>query len=234
MGLKESGLRGSLRNVSVGIDAIPDSEDLHYGWLMDEGTGSTFTDYAQDEEASLSGGTWIDGDWPGNWAIEFDGAGDYATIENIPIDTDEPLTLEISFRAYDLTRDEHQTIINRGGSFTTNTVYDFRIFPEGPIQVSAGESLDISNYVTEGQKSLLHIVHSGPSSSEIDVYVDGDLVGSIDAGDATSDHDRIAWSTNDTDDIRRHFDGDIGHTFEFNYELSGSEISDRWANMPFV
>ena len=26
MGLKESGLRGSLRNVSVGIDAIPDSE----------------------------------------------------------------------------------------------------------------------------------------------------------------------------------------------------------------
>ena len=33
MGLKESGLRGSLRNVSVGIDAIPDD------WLYDRGAG---------------------------------------------------------------------------------------------------------------------------------------------------------------------------------------------------
>ena len=32
MGLKESGLRGSLRNVSVGIDAIPDSGLLHDDW----------------------------------------------------------------------------------------------------------------------------------------------------------------------------------------------------------
>ena len=33
MGLKESGLRGSLRNVSVGIDAIPDSDVyLHDDW----------------------------------------------------------------------------------------------------------------------------------------------------------------------------------------------------------
>ena len=30
MGLKESGLRGSLRNVSVGIDAIPDSVDYQF------------------------------------------------------------------------------------------------------------------------------------------------------------------------------------------------------------
>ena len=41
MGLKESGLRGSLRNVSVGIVAIPDSEVSR---PQDNGTGTDITD----------------------------------------------------------------------------------------------------------------------------------------------------------------------------------------------
>ena len=42
MGLKESGLRGSLRNVSVGIDAIPDSAIAQYP--IEETGGDTFSD----------------------------------------------------------------------------------------------------------------------------------------------------------------------------------------------
>ena len=43
MGLKESGLRGSLRNVSVGIDAILD-DGLLYRWPADDGSGEIISD----------------------------------------------------------------------------------------------------------------------------------------------------------------------------------------------
>ena len=56
MGLKESGLRGSLRNVSVGIDAIPDSGD--YQWYVDEAEGTTINPEIGDVTWSIEGGSW--------------------------------------------------------------------------------------------------------------------------------------------------------------------------------
>ena len=68
MGLKEPGLRGSLRNVSVGIDAIPDSVALY---LFDEGSGSTFADSDGDADGSFINGSWVsDSDAVGGFMAE--------------------------------------------------------------------------------------------------------------------------------------------------------------------
>ena len=75
MGLKESGLRGSLRNVSVGIGAIPDAEGLHE-WLMDEGEGTTAADRVGAGDLSLSDVEWGTGTGVGDTYLDFDGSGD--------------------------------------------------------------------------------------------------------------------------------------------------------------
>ena len=58
MGLKESGLRGSLRNVSVGIDAIPDSEDLHAHYDFSEYSSSQTSNF---EDLSGNGHDLVNG-----------------------------------------------------------------------------------------------------------------------------------------------------------------------------
>ena len=72
MGLKESGLRGSLRNVSVGIDAIPDSDVFDITFPMDEGSGDEFFDTFQDERATFDGASWESGNVRGDFFIAFD------------------------------------------------------------------------------------------------------------------------------------------------------------------
>ena len=64
MGLKEPGLRGSLRNVSVGIDAIPDSVEnyLNIWYPMDEGSDTILNDELDvlNLAATWPAGTWHD------------------------------------------------------------------------------------------------------------------------------------------------------------------------------
>ena len=77
MGLKESGLRGSLRNVSVGIDAIPDSVTDHWtssgsGDYMINGVGDVDIDITHQGNAS-----W-DSDDDFDSYVQFDGDSDLA------------------------------------------------------------------------------------------------------------------------------------------------------------
>ena len=90
MGLKESGLRGSLRNVSVGIDAIPDSDMLHAHYdatelnFSDGDTVSTFEDQTDnDHELTASGGpTYISDGINGNPSVFYDGVDDKHIIDS--------------------------------------------------------------------------------------------------------------------------------------------------------
>ena len=80
MGLKESGLRGSLRNVSVGIDAIPDQENLQTQYDLVEETGfddddpiNTLTDFVSDLDADGgTGGTYKSDAFNGNPVARLD------------------------------------------------------------------------------------------------------------------------------------------------------------------
>ena len=81
MGLKESGLRGSLRNVSVGIDAIPDSvvdnfEDFPDGPYE---SGDSLSDFYSGDLGVFSRTTSdVPGD--GDYALDEDGSGNVAII----------------------------------------------------------------------------------------------------------------------------------------------------------
>ena len=79
MGLKESGLRGSLRNVSVGINAIPDSGLLHRHVASAGVTEDTTVTGWDDQESDLNltgEATQTRDDGPNSkTVVEFDGDG---------------------------------------------------------------------------------------------------------------------------------------------------------------
>ena len=75
MGLKEPGLRGSLRNVSVGIDAIPDS-------VVDDFETGDISRYSGDAESFAAD----DDSFIGDFALEFE-----ADKDNNAILSDEPV-----------------------------------------------------------------------------------------------------------------------------------------------
>ena len=82
MGLKESGLRGSLRNVSVGIDAIPDSQGTHQ-WNHDEGSGTTLGDAIGSLDGSISGATWLTDAGAGDAYLDYDGSDDTTELGTV-------------------------------------------------------------------------------------------------------------------------------------------------------
>ena len=73
MGLKESGLRGSLRSVSVRV-GIPNSVD--YRLPMDEGAGTTLNPDIGTATATLTGGWSSDTNAVGGWWTTYDGVDD--------------------------------------------------------------------------------------------------------------------------------------------------------------
>ena len=79
MGLKESGLRGSLRSVSTGVTDIPDSEadqKLAHRWVLDDVNG-TVEDRAGSADGANNGVTSVSGDFAGGSAGDGDGTDDH-------------------------------------------------------------------------------------------------------------------------------------------------------------
>lgn len=87
MGLKEAGLRGSLRNVSVGAGATPDSGVAR--WPIDEGSGTTFADAVGTADGEWFGGVWVDDStYIGDHGYSLDGSDDYGdTGATMPADS---------------------------------------------------------------------------------------------------------------------------------------------------
>ena len=127
MGLKESGLRGSLRNVSVGIGAIPDS--AVYYWLG-ESFADPWPDDVQELDMSVTGlsSTTVNG----LDAVAGDGTDDHglADIRDYAADWDGESAIEVAFETEDDERDilgfaedgnqSHRVVMGIGGSTLTN------------------------------------------------------------------------------------------------------------------
>ena len=90
MGLKESGLRGSLRNVSVGIDAIPDSAVFHQPWT--EGSGTTAEDVIGSNDGTITTtDQWVsNSSFEGGFGLEFgdveEDSGEYVDLGSSIVD----------------------------------------------------------------------------------------------------------------------------------------------------
>ena len=88
MGLKESGLRGSLRNVSVGIDAIPD--DLTDRWIADEGDGEWLANDIGSIEIDLGFDRWVSGSqYAGGFAVDTESGDLFASDERLELTQSE-------------------------------------------------------------------------------------------------------------------------------------------------
>ena len=76
MGLKESGLRGSLRNVSVGIDAIPDSGTNQWPH-DDDASQNTLTDSIGNTDGQINGPIYEAGKGVSGLHLAYDGVDDH-------------------------------------------------------------------------------------------------------------------------------------------------------------
>jgi len=86
MGLKEAGLRGSLRNVSVGADVIPDSGVSRWTFNNDNISNDTLVDVWGSNDGTIEGMTTTTGIYPydNGEAGDFDGANDRVSFGQIP------------------------------------------------------------------------------------------------------------------------------------------------------
>ena len=76
MGLKESGLRGSLRSVSTDVSVIPDS--VVNRWPIDEGSGTTFADAIGTADGTWNGGVWVtNSKFIGGFGYDLNGTEDF-------------------------------------------------------------------------------------------------------------------------------------------------------------
>ena len=117
MGLKESGLRGSLRNVSVGIRAIPDSDADHQYYLSAEsglsGSESITSITDQQGDNDLSGqGTFRESGQGQEDYVELDGTDDDFTGNRTHTGSTYTVALVIEMRDFS---DRHN-VIEDGGS----------------------------------------------------------------------------------------------------------------------
>ena len=114
MGLKESGLRGSLRNVSVGIAAIPDAQDLseHYQFYLEDGTLPVSDQTDNNRDLDSGGFVGVSEDINGVQAGEFDGS----EFLSGPTMTDErPSTIHAAIK-YTGDLSSRSTVCNIGDS----------------------------------------------------------------------------------------------------------------------
>ena len=182
MGLKESGLRGSLRNVSVGIDAIPDSAIYQQPW--DEGESTTVTDVIGDRNGSLDNPDWVsDAEFEGGWKLNFDND----TVENDPIDNFANRQLLFCI-TIDSNSTSDQTILNHHDP-DEGDVTGFG-YAGGGIGTFSDDNAASNRGVSSvalTNRNRIGVWFDNPNNN-IRVYINGDR--SDDADDVQSSHER--------------------------------------------
>ena len=220
MGLKESGLRGSLRNVSVGIDAIPDSVVSRWQFNDDSDT-SIAIDSEGANDGDITGATYTTNAIEGSHALEYTDGTDEVSLGNITDSEDAIGTIGCWVNADSFSADD---II-----FETNG-YRFGIGHErvGSNGIE-GRAFDGSSSVevTSGVSTTNDWLHTALTwnGSEIELYIDGSSQGtaSISSIEITTANDMIGQS--DSEDERA-IDGRIDDAFYSDVAMGESEIND--------
>ena len=233
MGLKESGLRRSLRNVSVGIDAIPDSEDLHarYDFRVEDGS-LPVTDQTGNgndlDSGSYSGvGVDINGKQAGLFDDDNDDAifGDFSALS-------QPNHIFASFELVSDPNDNSFIYDSQGGAF------DQAFGPgrdNGAYGAVAGSAIVTEQLGDSGDIVVSSVLFNGENSS-IDLN-DGTATASGDAGSETLDGFRIgSASRGDTVDYTN---VKVGEVLVYSDDKSDSEqeiidhLTQEWGPTQF-
>lgn len=188
MGFKEGGLRGSLRNVSVGATEIPDSVLLqYYGTTWDQGDG-TWTDDNDVRNVSLSGGIADATLSDGSDALGFDGVDDRGTIT--PVAQMEGGSLEsfaLEFTISWTSTDTNQFIL-ASSQVVNNQVISIRQNTSGAFDDDVGNILlqlrDQSDNrlefspstnpgLADGNRHDISVVFNDTTQADVTVIIDG-------------------------------------------------------------
>ena len=205
MGLKESGLRGSLRNVSVGIDAIPDGSLYYFGSSYESGD-DIWLDQNDRVDMSLTGDETAT-DVNGDEAVRFDGDSDHGIIE-LPSDFEGQDLNEVSIEiavAFEHTstdfmfgvanRDENEQRIglqlNRDENFDSdngNFYFQLRDELENRLRFSPETNPEIN----DGSRHDITIIVEDAENNDASIIIDGSEI-NISFGSQDSPNDFGEW-----------------------------------------
>ena len=187
MGLKEAGLRGSLRSVSTGVSAIPDSEadqKLIHRWVLDDVNG-VVQDSIGDADGTNNGVSSVSGDWAGGSAGDSDGVDDdilTSTLGNFGSNMDSDFAIAFSIQTtdgddksiinYTDTDDDLRLEIRLGHDEADEGEFWFRIVDSS----GRGEDNEQSVYsagtsVDDGNKYRIVLNKSGTDSEDVDIWL---------------------------------------------------------------
>ena len=188
MGLKDSGLRGSLRSVSTGVPAIPDSEV----YLHDDWGDNRLTDREDSGTTTYNG---VEGVYRPEWTIargdpqavneELDLDGDDVVTTELSVALSEGITVELS--NFDGTGSRDGGTAQYGCSFIseTNSIkasnrfelqrsYSIRDFGADNLALTRNDDSDRSVLIDIGSYSApADITVTRTSNGEFEVFVDG-------------------------------------------------------------
>ena len=247
MGLKESGLRGSLRNVSVGIDAIPDSVVLQYFATEVNGGSSTWPDDVETQDMGLTGGETDATLSDGSESLEFDGANDTGDIP-VPSNFDEDgmheWTLEIAFE-FDFTGDNEDLINTResdGQQFLLSPNRDENnATDDGNMGFRFDDGTDRFRFsfqdnpnLNDGNRHDLTLIMNDMTRNDATLILDGDEK-SITTNETEGPDSWSAWSLpfqiaarNNDGSIDRHMPVEIGAMRWHDEAIEGQTIDDAY------
>ena len=240
MGLKETGLRGSFRNVSVGITAIPDSTVHQY--LVNDFTTSNWPDSVGpsdiDTIVGLTGDSTAFDDTGG---VVGDGTDDFGQSDPMGSwgsEMETNFAISVPFE----TTDDGSVMMGltegTNGPGIQVVMGDlFDSYETGVVgirlQDSSGNNTRVytTSSFNDGNPHHAIINKRGSSASEVDIYVDDmstvqDDASSVD--DATDDYtdftlDMTYFARNNEGDIDNHYDGVLGDVRWFTESLDESE-----------
>ena len=224
MGLKESGLRGSLRNVSVGIDAIPD-ETLyrHNGSETETVDGETvdpWPDIVGDVDlAAFNSPTLQEGSLNGTDAVLTDGIDDgleYAP--NLASDVTEPLTKIFALSVESEPDGENIWRDNVGGNNEIQiTSDDYRLLIDG--------NSDLGGSPVVGDQ----IVTLAVDNSEAILRVNGSQIASVESSEDVvimSASERGAYAADIRNDIQ-YLNASWSEIITIDGRLSGDDLTSE-------
>ena len=238
------GLKGSLRNVSTGVSAIPDSVVNQY--LVEDFTESNWPDSEGDVDINTISGLSVESNAIGDTdAVVGDGTDDYGQADGAPdIDLSGSWAVSVPFEteadetermiAFDESGDSRFDLIANGGGFSGNiNNLGIRITDEN------GNSLrtDTQTDFADGEPHHLILQASSPSLDDLEFYVD-DMENEQDKGgdrdDGLNDFDEFNesyyFSYANTDS---NLDGAMGDIRWFNDTLDEHERKNVQSALPF-
>ena len=225
------GLKGSLRNVSTGVIAIPDSAIAH--WPHSEGSGSTVEDVVGGFDADITGASWVSNSWQDGFALEYD-SDDYTNAGNSSELTGfDQMTVAFTL---DLNSPPDSVSIpigktTAGGTGGSDSEYIFQISDSFYFwQITTDTDryrLDLPEFSTDRQR-----VVGWYNGDEMRVYINGDEIDSRSASGTIEDQGRNLTFGGNTDGDRV-IDGVIDNVILADEAWSDKEIEDDYNNQPW-